>query len=140
MSERFYSSVKDVKDYTGIKPPDIGFKNDDAMTAEEKLEAFIEARLVEIKDLIDHDRNRDYHAEVESGQREKIPPGIHHIALRIMKNLFAHAVISRSTPIVRVDDFTIRMVEDRVFTPAIKKDLKTYPAKPRFRLARMAVK
>lgn len=145
MSHLFYSSVEDVLNYTGIRPADLGFKDDKddggdpedsgfRKTAEDKLAAFIEARLIEIKDMIDRDRNRDYHAEIN------VPPGIHHIALRIMKNLMGHAVMSRSTPIVRVDDFTIRMVEDQVFTPAIKRDLRTYPAKPRLRMFRVSGK
>lgn len=138
---KFYSSVKDVLEYTGVRPEDLGIKDfvppDEEKTADEKLEEFIEARLVEIKNLIDVDRNRDYHSEVDSGRRDEIPPGIHHIALRIMKNLLGQAVVSRSTPIVRVDDFTIKMVEDQVFTKAIREDLRVYLAKPRFRFMRI---
>lgn len=133
--KRYYSTVGDVLRYTGIKPKDLGFKDaeeEGGITADELLTAFIEARLIEVKDLIDRDRNRDFHAEGD------VPPGIHHIALRIMKNFLAHAVVSRETPIVRVDDFTIRMVEDQVFTHAIRNDLRTYPAKPRFRILRIS--
>lgn len=118
MSERvFYSTAEDVIQSTGIRAADLNFKN------ENDLKEWIEKRLVEIKDLIDRDRNRDYHEEGD------VPPGIDAIALRIMSNHVGHAVLRRTTPIIRVDDFTIKMVEDSVFTKAIKDDLKRYPAK-----------
>lgn len=120
----FYSTVSDVQQHTGIRISDLGFDTD------AELVTWVEGRLTEIKDLIDHDRNRDYTVD------GSIPAGIHNIALRIMSNMVAMAVLRRETPIVRVDDFNIKMVEDRIFTTAIKDDLKRYPKKPAFRLMR----
>jgi len=126
-NKKFYSSVDDAIKYTGAKRQDFGFNVD------KDLKEWLEDRLVEIKSLIDADRCRDYHKEVDAGLREEIPPGIHGIALRMLNNAVGHALLRRTTPIVRVDNFSIRMVEDKVFTSSIKEDLKRFPAKPDFR-------
>lgn len=123
--KKFYGTVKEVIQSTGVKMDDLGF------VTEEDLKEWIEARLVEIKDLIDRDRRRDYHVEAEKEGKE-IPPGIHAIALRMMGNHIAYANLQRTTPIIRVDDFSIKMVEDQIFTSAIKTALRRYPAKPNF--------
>ncbi len=116
-----YSSAADVIQFTGVQPEDIGASN------KAELETWITARLEEIKDIIDQDRGRDYHAE------GAVPKGIDHIALRIAGNLIGHAVMRRETPIVRIDDFTIRMIEDQVLTEAIQADLSRFPRKIRIK-------
>lgn len=123
--KKYYSTVKDAIQSTGVRKDDLGF------TTDEDLAEWIEARLVEIKDLIDADRRRDYHAEEEQLGKE-IPPGIHGIALRMMGNHIAYVVLKRTTPIIRVDEFSIKLVEDQIFTSAIKTALRRYPAKPSF--------
>lgn len=123
---QFYSTAAAVIESTGIGPEDLGMETSQALTT------WIEARLKEIKNLIDQDRNRDYAAEAETAGKE-VPAGIHGIALRMMSNHVGHANLRRTTPIIRVDDFSIKMIEDRVFTPAIRDDLKRFPKKPRFR-------
>jgi len=131
MAKIYYSDPTTVKQYTGVKYTDLSFTDDASYVT------WIEDRLVEVKDLIDQDRNRDYHQEVEAGTRAIIPPGINNIALRMMSNMLAQAVLRRETPIVKIDDFTIKMVEDQVFTSAIRKDLARYPAVTRFRMMRV---
>lgn len=138
MSEPHYSSAEEVIRYTGIRPSDLDFEDDiDEETeeviksADEKLEELVKGWLIQIKDLIDQDRNRDYHEEGE------VPKGINHIALRMASNMVAQAVMRRETPIVRVDDFSIQMVEDQVFTNAIRRDLARYPMKPLLSFARV---
>lgn len=126
MTVEFYSTPAEVIQSTGIRPDDLG------MESTQQLTTWIEARLKEIKNLIDQDRNRDYAAEATAAGKP-VPPGINGIALRMMSNHIGHANLRRTTPIIRVDDFSIKMVEDQVFTTAIKNDLKRYPKKPRFR-------
>ncbi len=126
MTVEYYSTPADVIQSTGIRPDDLG------METTQQLNTWITARLQEIKNLIDQDRNRDYAAEAETEGKE-VPKGINGIALRMMSNHIGHANLRRTTPIIRVDDFTIKMIEDQVFTTAIKNDLKRYPKKPRFR-------
>ena len=126
-----YSSPADVIRFTGTRPEDFG------LAAVSELEALILPWLVQAKDLIDTDRNRDYHAEVTAGRRDNVPPGIHNIAMRIVANMLALAVLRRETPVVKVGDFAIQVAEDQVFTASIRKDLRLYPAISRIGMRRV---
>lgn len=126
-----YSSPAEVIHFTGTRPEDLG------LATVSELEILISSWLVAAKDLIDRDRNRDYHAEVAAGRRTVVPPGIGNIAMRIVANMAALAVLRRETPVVKVGDYTIRMAEDDIFTGSIRKDLKLYPALPRIRMRRV---
>jgi len=140
----FYSSVDAVKQYTGVRPEDLGLpgtvdqgENETEITLEEVLEQW----LVEAKSLIDLDRNRDFHAdyaqEVNGDTVYNYPPGLDNVAMRLVANMVAQAVMRRETPIVQIDDFTINMVDDQVFTQAIRADLRRFLPKPRFRFYRV---
>jgi len=122
-----YSSVTQVINYTGIRPEDLGLETSC------ELEVIIHGWLVDIKNFIDEDRNRDYYIE------NKIPSGINNITLRICANMIAQSQLRRDTPLVKIDDFNIQMVEDKIFTEAIRRDLSRFPAKPRFRMLRVGV-
>lgn len=117
----FYSTAEEVMQYTGVKPGDLG------LSEEQELKDVLEGWLIQIKDLIDRDRNRDFHKE-DGG----VPPGIDHIAMRVCANVVAQASFRRESTIVQVDDYIIQMVDDRVFTTPIRDDLKRYPRKARF--------
>lgn len=117
----FYSTAEEVMQYTGVKPGDLG------LNEEQELKDVLEGWLIQIKDLIDRDRNRDFHKE-DGG----VPPGIDHIAMRVCANVVAQASFRRESTIVQVDDYTIQMVDDRIFTTSIRNDLKRYPRKARF--------
>jgi len=126
---KMYSTPEKVISYTGVRPQDFYLEDDGEKTAEEKLKEMIEGWLLQVKDLIDADRNRDYNKEVDEGKREKVPPGIENIALRMAANMVAQAQLRRETPIVRHDDYSVDMVEDKVMTNAIKNDLARFPFK-----------
>lgn len=115
-----YSSVESLKAYTNIKYNDLGLDNDAALTS--LLTEFLE----EAKSFIDNDRNRDYEDE------DEVPAGINNIARRIAANMVSQAILKRQTPIIHHDDFEQDVSMDEVFTKAIRKDLKRFPAKPRF--------
>jgi len=123
---QFYSTADEVIQYTGVHPQDLGLESD------EELKKVIEGWLVQIKDIIDQDRNRNYHQEVEDGKRTEVPPGINHIAMRVCANVIAQATFRRESTIVQVDDYQVQMLDDQIFTDAIKKDLARYPKKSRF--------
>lgn len=118
-----YSSVSAVKQYTGLIYTDLGLDDEAA------LDTLIEEWLEEAKSLIDGDRNRDYDAD------GSVPKGIHNIALRIVGNMASVAVMKRQTPVVMNDDFTNNIATDMIFTDSIKRDLRRFPAKPRFRMS-----
>lgn len=116
MEKLYYSTSTEVLVYTGIEETDI--KTD--LEPNFNLNEFIEDMLVEAKDLIDNYTERDFHEE------GYIPSGIHLAAKRIVANMIAQTQIRRDTRIVKVDDFNIQMIDDRIFTKAIKDDLKLY--------------
>lgn len=124
--ELYYSTPEDVIKATGVEKD--SFKN---IETEADLKAMIKGWLIEVKDFIDQDRNRDYHLE------DKIPKGIHSIARRACINMTIYALQSQRSPVVRVGDWSIRMIEERVFTPSILADLHKFPAKPLFRIYRI---
>lgn len=123
--KQYYSTPEEVIHYTGVKPVDFGLEE------QAELITLIETWLLQVKDLIDRDRNRNYLSEVE------VPAGIENIAMRMAANMVALANLRRETPVVKHDDFNIKMVEDKIFTNGIKEDLSRYPAKARFRITRV---
>ncbi len=138
MAETHYSDASEVIEYTGLRPSDLDIEQvideeteEVTKTADEALEELITGWLVQVKNLIDQDRNRDYHAE------GAVPDGIHNIALRMTANMVAQAIMRRDTSIVRVDDFSVQMVDDQIFTAAIRRDLARFPMKPLLRFARV---
>lgn len=132
MSDEYYSTPEQVISYTGVKPKDLGFDTEDEEADEASLITLLETWLIQIKSLIDKDRNRDYTAE------GVVPAGIDNIALRMAANQVANAMVMRDSPIIRVDEFTLRQVDkDKVLTEAIEKDLLRFPAKPNFRFMRV---
>ena len=117
----FYSTAEEVMQYTGVKPGDLG------LSEEQELKDVLEGWLIQIKDIIDRDRNRNFHKE-----GSEVPPGIDHIAMRVCANVVAQASFRRESTIVQVDDYSIQMVDDQIFTKAIREDLSRYPRKPSF--------
>jgi hypothetical protein len=114
----YYSSVDDVLSATGVKPTDLGIESDS------KLREFIEARLSEIKSLIDTYCGRDFSSE------GKVPAGINMVAAAMASDFLALAMLRRSTPIVTVNDFTVKQVQSDIFTMATMKALDIYIKKP----------
>ncbi len=137
----YYGTVEKVKQQTGIRPSDIGIElEEDGLSVDTRLDAIIESWLEEAKDFIDEDRNRDYAKEVADGKREKVPAGIVNIAVRLASNMAALAILRRETPIVKHDDYDIKMSTDKIFTDAIKHDLARYPFKHEIRMMRIKKK
>ena len=124
MSCKFYASVAEIKAYTGIEPKDLGLADED----QEGLDAIIKKALIEIKDIIDTYCGRDF-----SGQ-DKVPGGIHKIAKEMVSDGISLAMMRRESPIVRVDDFTIKQVQSEILTRQVKEVLAIYRKKPRIKM------
>lgn len=128
--ERMYSSVDELKAYSGVLPQDFGLEDEEGGdTAEEKLDSLLEGWLLQVKNFIDQDRGRDYDADT--------PPGISNISLRMAANIIAQAQMRRESPVVTVENFNIKLVYDRIFTTDIKEDLSRFPMKVRFKFSRV---
>lgn len=119
-----YSNAEDVITSAGVRPTDLGF----AVYAE--LEVWVDGRLEEISDLIDRHIAEEF-------QGEDAPAGIHGIARQMAVNLIANAVATRSTPVVRIDDWSVRVQQATVFTDDIKHSLSLYRDQPRLHISRV---
>jgi hypothetical protein len=114
----YYGSVATVKQETGIKYTDLKLDSEAALTA------LMERWMTGITDAIDRFINQVYN-------RETAPAGLIRIAEMAAADLCGIAIQRRDTPIVRVDDFNIKMVESQLLTTARKADLQLYAEKRR---------
>lgn len=116
MAEEYYGTPGSVIDRTGIRPTDLGVDDDAELTG------ILEGWLREIRSIIDHDRRRDFLEEAD-GNLDDVPNLVHGVANRMAANMVALTVLRRETPIVTINSFTVKMVEDRVLTEDIRRDL-----------------
>lgn len=58
--------------------------------------------------------------------KAKPPHGVENAVLRIVANMVAQAKLRRITVVLQVDEYSQRLVDDRIFTRAIKDDLAMY--------------
>ena len=132
MSEKkIYSSVDDVIRYAGIKPSDFWLEDNEEETAEEQLQDIVMDWLVQIKNKIDLHQRVDYfhETEKEDGIVDEVPESIHDIAKRMTANKITSTKLKREAPIQKVEDYSIRQVEDKIFTKSILRELKDVPNK-----------
>lgn len=126
----YYSSPAQVRSYTGARASALGLANNT------ELDELLEGWLVQIKSLIDIDRNRDFLVEA-SGNPDAVPPLVHNVAMRAAANMYGFSQLRRETPVIRVDDYNVRVVPDAVLTEDLKKDLRRIRSKPIFRMYRV---
>ncbi len=113
-----YGSVEQVKELTGLRDNHLGLEDEAA------LDAAITTWLEAATDYIKQSRGRAF--EEETGG---VPDGINLIANRIAANVGMMCVMRRQTPVVRVDEFAIRMADPQVLTEDIIHDLSLYGRK-----------
>jgi len=73
-------------------------------------------------------------------QKLVIPEGIHNIAMRACANMVKLAYMNRESPVIRIDDWTTKLVEDKILTDSLKKELGLYYKKPDFSFNRVVGK
>ena len=120
----YYSNVQDILDDSGIQPVDIGFKGTDDLTPEKQLEAKIVKWLVSAKSYVDSTSNRDFHDELQNGIIAAIPVCIHDIARRATINMVNSAKLNRKSPVIKVNDYSVKPVTDNPMTSDILADLE----------------
>jgi hypothetical protein len=118
----FYGSIDSVLIRTGVKPDDLGFEADDSPGDEDvdDFGDFIEGLLVEASDLMDRVMHTSYLDESD------IPPGLDGIANDCVSDALRRMVQSRQTPVVRIDDFAVQVVQSVVLSKDIIRRLKLY--------------
>ncbi len=119
MPEQVYGDAGEVISLTGVRPEHLSLDDDQALTD------LVDKWLTAVSDLIEAHRNRSFPAE---------HAGISSIANRAVANLINAARHQREAPVIRVDEWTVQAVEARAMTPELLRELKTYPAKPRFNM------
>lgn len=123
----FYSSVEAVRGRTGVIPDDLGYDTDD------ELASFLAGFLAEISELMDRKMRRSYLTETS------IPRGLDGIAADIAAESIRQMVATRQTPVVRIDEFAVRTIPTRVFTPDIVERLRLYSGSSGSGVGEMAV-
>ncbi len=110
-----YGSVANVRTITSIRPSDVGFDT----SAE--LDAWLTEKMDEIAESIERDRNR---TDFAANNWELIIDGI---ADRWGASFVRFVMANRDSPIVRVDDFNVEMLEDNVPGEVIWAELRRIP-------------
>jgi hypothetical protein len=116
----FYGTVASVKVRTGIGPEDLG------LDTEGDLDTFIGGLLDEATDLMNKKMHRDWYADITAGLETAIPAGLNGIANDAVTESLRTMVSTRQTPVVRIDDFAIRVVQAKMLTPDILARLTLY--------------
>lgn len=73
-------------------------------------------------------------------EKTVIPEGIHNIAMRACANMVKIAYMNRESPVIRIDDWNTKLVEDKILTDSLKKELGLYYKKPEFTFGRVVGK
>ncbi len=110
-----YGSVANVRTITGLKPSDLRFDTDD------ELNAWLTAKMDEIAQSIERDRNR---TDFAANNWDLIIDGI---ADRWGAAFVRFVMANRDSPIVRVDEFNVEMLEENVPGDAIWEELRRIP-------------
>lgn len=108
-----YCTVEDVKKISGIKPKNLGYKDN-----EDDFEALITEWISQSESLI----NSYCHKEWEN----EVPEAIKLICSRLTSNIIAFHLSRGENPIKKVNDYTTKIYSSEVFTDDLKQDLKPF--------------
>ena len=119
----FYGSISQVKIRSGVDQKDLGIIKPTDDTVDELFDNTITEMMLEIKSLIDKDREFDILKEY-GNDISKIPKCLHMIGNRIAINVLKQAKINRMTPVIKIDEYTVQLINDNIMTNAIQEDLE----------------
>lgn len=109
-----YCTVEDVKEISGIRPKNLGFKDN-----EEDFNKLITKWISQSESLI----NSFCHKEWEDSN---VPDAINLICSRLTSNIIAFHLSRGENPIKKVNDYTTKIYSSEVFTDDLKQDLKPF--------------
>lgn len=118
---KYYSSVTEVKLFTGIKKEDFGLEK-------EEFEELIEKWLIQAKAYIDRYTEINFTEEYQT-----IPPEIEDIATRIVANKIKQMQDRYKNPQRSINEDSSNFISDSIFSSTVKKDLDLFkkPEKPK---------
>ena len=99
----------------GLKPKQFNLDKDDTSGLEEIVEDWI----TQAESLIETYCHRKF-------EGDQVTPALQNICNRLVGNMHVLAVSRRDTPIIKVNDWTVKSVPSVVFTDDIKSDLAPF--------------
>lgn len=107
-----------MRDYTGVQPNWLD-KPDAAA-----LDAVLDRWIAHAEELVNKFLGTSFDAS--PGGTNPPPEGVKNGVLRILANMVAQARLRRKTSVINIDEYTQRLVDDKIFTRSIKDDLAMY--------------
>lgn len=117
----FYGDIDDTILRSGVDARDLDFKDTEESTAKEKLENYVEKLLIKAKEYIDFYTNNEFPEEDRS-------PLVDDIAERIGSNMLNVVTKDQTNQIIEVGEFNAELVDNRVMTDEIRRDLDMLPS------------
>lgn len=112
-----YCSLEDVQRLTGIKPKNLGLKDDEA-----KFEEIINDWISQAEGYI-----KSYCKRTWAGTEEDpVPPMVKSVCTRLVANIIALHFARKDNPIRKVNDYTTKIFSSEVFTDDLRQDLKPF--------------
>ena len=108
-------SVEDVTNLNGLKPQHLNLDKTDKVG----LERIVSDWILQAQDLINVYTNRNY-------TDETVRPAVQNVCLRLTSNMVSLAIQKRDSPIIKVNEWTVRNVSSEIFTDELKLDLKPF--------------
>lgn len=107
-----YCTPEELRQFTGASPENFRLEKTD----EEGLLSLLQTWINQSKGLIDSFCHQNFDTET--------PPAISNVCLRLASNMVALAVSRRDTPLIKVNDWSIKISSSNVFSEDLKADLR----------------
>lgn len=112
-----YCSVEDVKILSGIKPKNLGLKEN-----ETEFKRIINDWIAEAEGYINSYCKRKW----EGTEADPIPLVVKSVCTRLVANIIAFHLSRKDNPIRKVNDYTTKIYGSEVFTDDLRQDLKPF--------------
>lgn len=109
-----YCTVDDVTRITGVKPQHYGFEKTDTTSLNKLISTWIQQSMV----IIDDYCNTSF--------TDPIPGAVTLACTQLVANIIANAESRKNSPLIKLNDWTVKTVPTDIFTNQIKKILYPY--------------
>lgn len=112
-----YATAEDVIEFTGHEAEDFNLSNTSAFYD------LVGKWIGQAESIINTDRGRTFDLEDDI----QYAPLLQNITTRLVANMMAKAIQLRTSPVERIDDFTVRVIDTKVIDAGIRADLNLLP-------------
>lgn len=116
-----YCTIDDVKKASGIKPKNLGFKDN-----ENDFDELITEWIEQSEALINSECNRKWDDDV--------PKVITNVCARLVSNMIAFRFSRGESPIKKVNDYTTKIYSSEIFTDDLRRDLRPFKKSSRIKV------